>query len=84
MFNKIKNILRKIFIKQKLLQKSENVEQIDNKIKFKTNEFKAKLSKDSEIYNIKRMYEEDKITEDDLTISQIKQLIGIYKEQLGQ
>lgn len=83
MFEKIKNIFRRIFLKQKLLQENKNVENEILKTEIKTSNFREELSKDSEIYNIQKMYDEGKITEDELTISQIKKLIGLYKEQIN-
>ena len=36
-----------------------------------------------QIYNTQKMYEEGKITEDDMQISEIRKLISIYKEQIN-
>lgn len=77
MFEKIKNIFRRMFRKQKLL------EETISKTEIKTNNFKQELSKSTEIYNTQKMYEEGKITEDELQISQIKKLINLYKEQIN-
>lgn len=77
MFERIKNIFRRLFEKQKLLEEPI----IETKIK--TNNFKEELSKSTEIYNIQRMYEEGKVAEDELQISQIKKLINLYKEQIN-
>lgn len=83
MFKKIKNIFRRIFLKQKLLQENKNVESELLKTEIKTSDFREELSKNFEICNIQKMYDEGKITEDELTISQIKKLIGLYKEQIN-
>lgn len=83
MFEKIKNIFRRIFLKQKLLQENKTIESELFKTEIKTSNFREELSKNSEIYNIQKMYDEGKITEDELTISQIKKLISLYKEQIN-
>lgn len=77
MFEKIKNIFRRMFSKQKLL------EEPILEPKMKTSNFKQGLRKETEIYNIQKMYDEGKITEDELQISQIKKLINLYKEQIN-
>ena len=77
MLEKIKNIFRRMFKKQKLL------EETISKTEIKTNNFKEELSKNVEIYNTQKMYEEGKITENDLQISQIRKLINLYKEQIN-
>ena len=77
MFEKIKNIFRKMFSKQKLLE--ERMLEFE----IKTSNFKQELRKETEIYNIQKMYDEGKITEDELQISQIKKLINLYKEQIN-
>ena len=80
MFEKIKNIFRKIFNKPKLLEESK-LEKKNETIR--TIYFKEKLTKDTEIYNLQRLYEDGKITEDDLQINQIKKMIALYKEQIS-
>lgn len=77
MFEKIKNILKRLFKKQKLLE--ENV----LKTEVKTSNFKQELSENTAIYNIQKMYDEGKITEDEMKISEIRKLISIYKEQIN-
>ncbi len=77
MFEKIKNILRRLLKKQKLLE--ENILGTEAK----TNEFKKELIENTQIYNTQKMYEEGKITEDDMQISEIRKLISVYKEQIN-
>lgn len=77
MFEKIKNILRRLFKKQKLLE--ENI--LENEVK--QINFKKEISQNTAIYNIQKMYEEGKITEDDMKISEIQKLISLYKEQIN-
>lgn len=77
MFEKIKNILKRLFKKQKLLE--ENI----LKTEVKTNNFKQELSESTAIYNTQKMYDEGKITEDEMKISDIRKLISIYKEQIN-
>lgn len=77
MFEKIKNILKRLFKKQKLLE--ENI----LKTEVKTNSFKQELSENTAIYNTQKMYDEGKITEDEMKISDIRKLISIYKEQIN-
>lgn len=77
MLEKIKNILKRLFKKQKLLE--ENV----IKTEVKTNNFKQELSENTAIYNTQKMYDEGKITEDEMKISDIRKLISIYKEQIN-
>ena len=79
MLGKIKNLFIKLFKKPKLLE--ENKLQTKNET-IKNSIFKEQLSKDTEIYNLQKLYEEGKITEDDLQISQIKKMIELYKEQI--
>ena len=79
MFEKIKIFIKNFFGKQKLLEQSNNV--VDNITENESNDFKEKLREDSEIYNLQKLYEEGKITEDDLQICQIKKLIALYKKQ---
>ena len=77
MFEKIKNMLKRLFKKQKLLE--ENI----LKTEVKTNNFKQDLVENMQIYNTQKMYEEGKITEDDMQISEIRKLISLYKEQIN-
>ncbi len=77
MFEKIKNVLRRLFKKQKLLE--ENI--LKNEVK--QINFKKEISQNTAIYNTQKMYEEGKITEDDMQISEIRKLISIYKEQIN-
>ncbi len=77
MFEKIKNIFRELFKKQKLLE--ENI----IKTEVKTNNFKQELSVNTGIYNIQKMYDEGKISEDEMKISDIRKLINLYKEQIN-
>lgn len=76
MFEKIKNIFRKIFKKQKLLEEPKMISQI------KINKFKEELNKSTEIYNIQKLYEDGKIDENELQINQIRKLIDLYKKQI--
>lgn len=82
MLEKIKNIFRKMFKKQKLLEETILKTEIKTDA-LKTNNFKEELKENSEIYNIQKEYEEGKITEDDLQIGQIRKLINLYKEQIN-
>lgn len=77
MFEKIKNILKRLFKKQSLLE--ENI----LKIEVKQSNFKQEISENTAIYNTQKMYEEGKITEDDMQISEIRKLISLYKEQIN-
>lgn len=77
MFEKIKNIFKRLFKKQKLLE--ENV----LKTEVKTNNFKQELTENTAIYNTQKLYDEGKITEDDLKISETRKLITLYKEQIN-
>ncbi len=77
MFEKIKNILRRLLKKQKLLE--ENILGTEAK----TNEFKKELIENTQIYNTQKMYEEGRITEDDMQINEIRKLISVYKEQIN-
>lgn len=60
----------------------ENMNQSYYENNRKTNNFRTELSKSAEILNVQKRYDEDIITEDDLTISQIKGLISLYDEQI--
>lgn len=85
MFEKIKSFFIKIFKKQKMLEETKcsvvpETENFSNKTE--SDNLREELNKKTEIYNIQKMYEDEKITEDDLRISQIKQLINLYKEQI--
>lgn len=77
MFEKIKNVLKRLFKKQKLLE--ENI----LKTEVKTNKFKQELTENTTIYNTQKMYDEGKITEDEMKISDIRKLINLYKEQIN-
>lgn len=77
MFEKIKNMLKRLFKKQKLLE--ENILETE----IKTNNFKQELSENTAIYNTQKMYDEGKITEDEMKISDIRKLINLYKEQIN-
>lgn len=77
MFEKIKNILKRLFKKQSLLE--ENL----LKTEVKTNNFKQELSENTAIYNTQKMYDEGRISEDEMKISDIRKLISIYKEQIN-
>lgn len=77
MFEKIKNILKRLFKKQSLLE--EGI--LKNEVK-QTN-FKQELIENTAIYNTQKMYDEGKITEDDMQISEIRKLISLYKEQIN-
>ncbi|MCI8345604.1 MAG: hypothetical protein HFJ42_06605 [Clostridia bacterium] len=77
MFEKIKNMLKRLFKKQKLLE--ENVLKTDSK----TNNFKQDLIENTQIYDTQKMYEQGKISEEDMQISEIRKLISLYKEQIS-
>ena len=77
MFEKMKNILKRLFKKQKLLE--ENI----LKTEVKTNNFKQELSENTAIYNNQKMYDEGRISEDEMKISDIRKLINLYKEQIN-
>lgn len=77
MFEKIKNILKRLFKKQSLLEEGIL------KTEVKQTNFKQELIENTEIYNTQKMYDEGKITEDDMQISEIRKLISIYKEQIN-
>lgn len=77
MFEKIKNILKRLFKKQKLLE--ENILETE----IKTNNFKQELTENTQIYNTQKMYEQGKISENDMQISEIRKLISLYKEQIN-
>ncbi len=77
MFEKIKNILKKLFKKQSLLEEGIL------KTEVKQTNFKQELIENTAIYNTQKMYDEGKITEDDMQISEIRKLISLYKEQIN-
>lgn len=77
MFEKIKNILKRLFKKQSLLEEGIL------KTEVKQTNFKQELIESTAIYNTQKMYDEGKITEDDMQISEIRKLISIYKEQIN-
>ena len=77
MFEKIKNILKKLFKKQSLLEEGIL------KTEVKQTNFKQELIENTAIYNTQKMYDEGKITEDEMQISEIRKLISIYKEQIN-
>ena len=83
MFDKLKNFFKKIFLKQKLLEENKISNEKIVKNENEKNDFKKQYSKDYEIYDIQKKYEKGEISEDDLTISQIKKLINLYKEQIN-
>lgn len=84
MLEKIKKFFQKIFKKQKMLTESkqsiENTKKTD--IEFVKENFKKQIDVNMELYSLQKMYEQGKITEDDMQISQIKGLINLYKLQL--
>lgn len=77
MFEKIKNILKRLFKKQSLLEEGIL------KTEVKQTNFKQELIESTAIYNTQKMYDEGKITEDEMKISDIRKLISIYKEQIN-
>ncbi len=77
MFEKIKNILKRLFKKQSLLEEGIL------KTEVKQTNFKQELIENTAIYNTQKMYDEGKITEDDMQISEIRKLISLYKEQIN-
>ena len=70
-------MLKRLFKKQKLLE--ENVLKTDSK----TNNFKQDLIENTQIYDTQKMYEQGKISEEDMQISEIRKLISLYKEQIS-
>ena len=80
MFQKIKHFIKAIFSKQKLIEEKSVIKKDGAKTIIKS-DIKKELHVDSKIYNLQKLYENGKITEDDLTIKQIKDLINLYKEQ---
>lgn len=84
MFEKIKHFFSKLFNKQKLLEEKQNEEKIETELnQIKKNDFRNEININTKIMDLQKMYERGIITEDDLTISQIKQLIKLYREQLN-
>ena len=77
MFEKIKDILKRLFKKQSLLEEGIL------KTEVKQTNFKQELIENTAIYNTQKMYDEGKITEDDMQISEIRKLISLYKEQIN-
>ncbi len=77
MFEKIKDILKRLFKKQSLLEEGIL------KTEVKQTNFKQELIENTAIYNTQKMYDEGKITEDEMQISEIRKLISIYKEQIN-
>ncbi len=77
MFEKIKNMLKRLFKKQSLLEEGIL------KTEVKQTNFKKKFTENTTIYNTQKMYDEGKITEDDMQIREIRKLISIYKEQIN-
>lgn len=79
MFQKLKQFVKKLFSKQKLIEENSVIKK-DGAKKIVKSDIKTELQVDSQIYNLQNLYEDGKITEDDLTIKQIKDLIKLYKE----
>ena len=79
MFQKLKQFVKKLFSKQKLIEENSVIKK-DGAKKIVKSDIKTELQVDSQIYNLQNLYEDGKITEDDLTIKQIKELIKLYKE----
>ena len=79
MFQKLKQFVKKLFSKQKLIEENSVIKK-DGAKKIVKTDIKTELQVDSQIYNLQNLYEDGKITEDDLTIKQIKDLIKLYKE----
>lgn len=77
MFEKIKNMLKRLFKKQSLLEEGIL------KAEVKQTNFKKEITENTTIYNTQKMYDEGKITEDDIQIREIRKLISIYKEQIN-
>ncbi len=84
MLDKIKKFFEKIFKKQKLLTESNQDVEISRKTDIESvkENFKKQINVNMELYTLQKMYEQGKITEDDMQISQIKDLIKLYKLQL--
>ena len=84
MLDKIKKFFEKIFKKQKLLTESNQDVKISRKTDIESvkENFKKQINVNMELYTLQKMYEQGKITEDDMQISQIKDLIKLYKLQL--
>ena len=83
MFKKLKNLFKRIFLNQKLLEEKRISEDNILKTEIITPNFKNQLNTNSKIYELQRMYEKGRITEDELTIRQIKSLINLYKQQIN-
>lgn len=84
MLDKIKKFFEKIFKKQKLLTESNQDVKISRKTDIESvkENFKKQINVNMELYTLQKMYEQGKITEDDMQIGQIKDLIKLYKLQL--
>lgn len=78
MFQKLKQLIKTFFSKKKLIEDKSEIKKDGARII--KSDIKTELQVDSQIYNLKKLYEDGKITEDDLTIKQIKDLIKLYKE----
>ena len=79
MFQKLKQFVKKLISKQKLIEEKSVIKK-DGAKKIVKLDIKTELQVDSQVYNLQKLYEDGKITEDDLTIKQIKDLIKLYKE----
>ena len=84
MLDKIKKFFEKIFKKQKLLTESNQDVKISRKTDIESvkENFKKQINVNMELDTLQKMYEQGKITEDDMQIGQIKDLIKLYKLQL--
>lgn len=78
MFQKLKQLIKTFFSKKKLIEDKSEIKKDGARII--KSDIKTELQVDSQIYNLKKLYEDGKIMEDDLTIRQIKDLIKLYEE----
>lgn len=83
MFKKLIMLIKNLFSKQKLIAEKSTVIDNEEYKQVEKNSLRDELKSNYQIYNIKQLYEDDKITENDLTIKQIKDLIKVYKEQIN-
>lgn len=85
--NKIKNFFRKIFFKPKEEETNNEVVQENVEVETKEsflNDIKVdeQVKKDAELISLKQQYDNEQISEDDLTEEQIKGLIKLYDQQI--
>ena len=85
MLKKIKQFFNKLFNKQKLIEEKNSELQTKNPIANKNQKenFKQNMSLSTKVMDLQKLYEKGEISENDLTINQIKELIKLYKMQLN-